>query len=884
MDQEQQQSQLFDPGLVGPDPVFPNVSSAPPSQSCCGSQPKRRCCSTEGGCCSYNQGVKRCCRSERKGCYRSEKRGCCRSERRGCCRLEKRGCCRTEEKVSYNSVEKVSYSSEELVDKTSCGPLNKASCRSLEAASCSSLEAASCSSLEKASCSSLEKASCSSLEKSSCSSLEKTCSSLERVSCKALDKASCRSLEKAQCSSLEKAQCSSLEKAPCRSFEKAPCRSLEKAPCRSLEKAPCRALEKAPCRALEKASCRPFEKTSCSLLERALCSSLEKASCSSSVTVSCSLVGKGLCCSEQKVSYSLDAKACCMAAGKQQQVGHISKEKCWFGFADYNAIPEGILYESTEGSRCEEETEKLCKGPGGTLYKCLDGALCKGPDGTIYRCIGGILCKVSDGYTKKKNADGTPVFPGTDSGFGDEEDTRSTSSDTLSDSDDDQELNWATIPCIVLERIFRSLPCCEMIRVSAVCKRWRSTLYTPSLWYRINLNVVTRKDGNRAYFLTKCIRFAKYVKICWPALISRVRLSGPQAVDLYNKETLKALFLAMRECTNLRVLILKLENPCAFSPDFSQPVQHSLNTVLKMNKFLTSVSFGCNATIIPRNVVEIIPDKARVNELHVARFRPPYSSSNLDVVPLLCANPFVSFSQLRNLKEMTLDWCNVTPGVIQGLSKVSDCSGLNKLNILVSSHSCSFSSHPSMADWQQFALVHSSVRISLAFVQQFRGVCNSLKLIQPSVFMVKVLECAYVDPEEYNKLLLWQQQSLKALVHVGAWDSIELETWSSLWPSVVSCSQLKHLSFVGHYILDDILLFVTSHFRLCSFLMTKPHIMTFAEATPYLLPTSASKYNQFRQELSAVLRQSWNAINHVDLHGFYFAEGKDDSTYVMDSK
>ena len=233
------------------------------------------------------------------------------------------------------------------------------------------------------------------------------------------------------------------------------------------------------------------------------------------------------------------------------------------------------------------------------------------------------------------------------------------------------------------------------------------------------------------------------------------------------------------------------------------------------------------------------------------------------------------------LKELTIDWCNVSPGVIQGFA--CSASSLNKLNIIMSAHNCSPSAHPSESDWDEFARVHVDVRISVTFVRQLCGACDSLELIRPTIHVLKVLECSYIDPDDYTRLLHGQRDSLQALVHVGIWDSIELVTAPALWPPVSACQAIKHLAFIGHFILDEILLFLVSRFDLETLVITRPHVMVFAEASPYLVPTSAGKYHQFKQDMSTILKRPWEATSQVPLEGFYFAEGKDDSVYMTGS-
>ncbi len=455
----------------------------------------------------------------------------------------------------------------------------------------------------------------------------------------------------------------------------------------------------------------------------------------------------------------------------------------------------------------------------------------------------------------------------------------------------DHSRNWANIPAEILEIIYKYLPTSSRKHASCVCHHWRQCLFSHQLWKQIKVELKSRQDSCDLHFIRSFVHLAKVVHIHWP-LPEGTNTRGKGKDAAQKKRQIIYFFRALEDCTRLHELIIRLEHSEAFNKDFAAPIMKSLTVVLPHNPYLTILSFGCNGLIVPVRCMALLHDSSRRNmqQLHVASvdlfeennyfdMEDDHNSTRLSPFSNV---PVSYFSQFHHLTNLSMDWACLSAEVLQGLNaRDSSTVPLNKLSLYVKEHDCYSRGiyHPLDDEWQTFAARNPDVCINLVFVQKVVGACDALGLIKPGISLVKILECTEIDPQEFGKAVIPHKDTIQGLIHVGTWDSIELESGPELWQYVSLFTNIKYLSFIGHFILDTVFLFLVSHFMPTTFVVSKPHVLTLAEATEYLLPLSPSQYRTFRENVSTVLGKPWEALPKVPFEGFYFSEGKDDTLY-----
>ena len=69
--------------------------------------------------------------------------------------------------------------------------------------------------------------------------------------------------------------------------------------------------------------------------------------------------------------------------------------------------------------------------------------------------------------------------------------------------------DWALMPSVLIVEILSYISLTDRLKVSSVCKRWRSCLFHPTLWSRITFDVGLKKREKSKFLSSVCGRFIK---------------------------------------------------------------------------------------------------------------------------------------------------------------------------------------------------------------------------------------------------------------------------------------------------------------------------------------------------------------------------------------
>ncbi len=443
---------------------------------------------------------------------------------------------------------------------------------------------------------------------------------------------------------------------------------------------------------------------------------------------------------------------------------------------------------------------------------------------------------------------------------------------------------WENLPENIVVDILSYLSCKERCRVSAICQSWRQSLYAGQLWriFYIDIDVQSSKSGSKLNFMNRFVKYARHVKIIWTSTKQTANKK-----DIVNGKYIEHFFYRMeKDCEKLKSLKLRFGDRQSHQEDFYGPISQSLEIILCKNPSLGYISFGGHPHFTPNDLNSVL---LRGKVFDLEDLHCDLSRNYRKYKPLL-SETYVM--RLQKLKYLSLNWGEVTAPLIEGL--LNGGALLKQFSIFISpptdrsSHSdfnISMCPHPSEKQWKYLAEKNRELSLHLVFMDD----CPTLDITDAlnyicNVTMFKFVECMYIDQTTawLPPLAFCHRTTLKSLVFVNTKRMIDFDNVNMMIGHGYASPKLEQLTFIGYSIMEEDLAKVVHYFRTSLKLLqvTKKQIFTQSEVTNYCVPTSSSKYNDFKQKIESELEMPWEALSKVPLKPLHYCDGKDDQYYL----
>ncbi|XP_042879198.1 F-box only protein 33-like [Penaeus japonicus] len=392
--------------------------------------------------------------------------------------------------------------------------------------------------------------------------------------------------------------------------------------------------------------------------------------------------------------------------------------------------------------------------------------------------------------------------------------------------------HWNLLPSVILIEILSYLPLSDKISACSTCKAWRSALFHPSFWRKIEL-VFKSSDWSRlersrfvaswgARKLRSCILQLETVNTSCLVEADHVLLKltrNPQVEELILLPTHCHTFVKGHD----RPYYFRHNNnnynknntshsrclPCSRSSyQFIESAQESLQSIITNSRSLRGLSLGCIQDLTDQADI-FLPLLARhqsssLNTLCLASVKyDPDSYALLDITP----DNFTSFT---NLQVLTLDYDYMSDRLLSVLSTPYNAP-LRRLVLHV--HGID-QTHRGTTEymWYRFKQQHPQCSLVMNLMHSYDGVEQlGSGLLHPSMPLThfRAFFCEWINVAALRLMTMWYSETLRHLTIVDALDHSgwgmltegrddDQETPDPLVMLAWKCKNLEHLTLCGY--------------------------------------------------------------------------------------
>ncbi|XP_068249543.1 F-box only protein 33 [Palaemon carinicauda] len=392
--------------------------------------------------------------------------------------------------------------------------------------------------------------------------------------------------------------------------------------------------------------------------------------------------------------------------------------------------------------------------------------------------------------------------------------------------------HWNLLPSVILIEILSYLPLSDRINACTTCKAWRSALFHPSFWRRIELvfkscewNKIERSRFIASWGVRKlrcCVLHLETVNINCLVEADHVllRLSrNPQVEELILLPTHCHTFVKgherpyyLRNNNNNNNKNSTTHSRCVSrsrsSYQFIESAQESLQCIISNSRSLKGLTLGCIQDLTDQSDI-FLPLLAQhqsttISTLGLASVKyDPNSYALLDITP----DNFTSFT---NLQVLTLDYDYMSDRLLSVLSTPYNAP-LRRLVIHV--HGID-QTHRGTTEymWYRFKQQHPQCSLVINLIHSYDGVEQlGSGLLHPSMPLThfRAFFCEWINIAALRLMSNWYAESLRHLTLV---DSLDHSGWGMLTegrdedqgspdPLVMlawKCKNLQHLTLLGY--------------------------------------------------------------------------------------
>ncbi|XP_035913632.1 F-box only protein 33 [Anopheles stephensi] len=364
--------------------------------------------------------------------------------------------------------------------------------------------------------------------------------------------------------------------------------------------------------------------------------------------------------------------------------------------------------------------------------------------------------------------------------------------------------NWGQLPAVAITNVFQHLNHLDRLNASTVCWHWRSVIFQPRFFKRIQFDVAREQNKKNGFFLQKLAHIVSEVKITF------------DSCNLYDVElTTEILYKLSKSARLLDLSILPkyatLATPGRFYSEeewnyilklFVQPLIALLS---RKNPPLRALDLGCSE-ILALHASDFLTCTAKPQYLEKLAFAtvkqdPGHYPLGLIEPPLL--------EKCTSLRVLTIDYDSLCDELLQTLQSLPVLRQL-----IVHVHGID-EEHFGLSEdaWANFRSKNPDVELHLTLVCAYEAVETlHTHILRPSMPLthLKVLFCEKINCEALEYLSRHYKDTLRSLIWV---DSMRIEEYRNIMELVMRteqdplvmmawrCKKLQELIVHG-YVLD----------------------------------------------------------------------------------
>uniref|UniRef100_A0AAG5D519 F-box domain-containing protein n=1 Tax=Anopheles atroparvus TaxID=41427 RepID=A0AAG5D519_ANOAO len=434
--------------------------------------------------------------------------------------------------------------------------------------------------------------------------------------------------------------------------------------------------------------------------------------------------------------------------------------------------------------------------------------------------------------------------------------------------------NWGQLPALVITNVFQHLNHRDRLNASTVCWHWRSAIFQPRFFDRIQFDVAREQNKKNNFFLQKLAHIVSEVKITFDSSnLYDVELTTEILFKLSKSARLLCLSIWPKNATLVTpgICLRKQLRAAAYSEEewnyilklFVQPLKALLS---RTNPPLQALDLGCSE-ILALHASDFLGCSAKPQCLERLCFASVKQDPGHYPLGLIEPNLFEKCSSLRVL---TLDYDIICDELLQTLQLLPLRQLIVHVHGIDEDH-CGLSEEA----WASFRSKNPQTELHLTLVCAYEAVdILHTHILRPSMPLthLKVLFCERINCEALEYLSRHYKDTLRSMIWV---DSMRIEEYRNIMELVLRteqdplvmmawrCKKLEEIIIHG-YVLDPHNLVGVSRLR--------GRELQCLEVSRIDLSIPSVMMGPFIEEISAQLGKKWCPLDAKTLPavlGFY---------------
>lgn len=442
--------------------------------------------------------------------------------------------------------------------------------------------------------------------------------------------------------------------------------------------------------------------------------------------------------------------------------------------------------------------------------------------------------------------------------------------------------NWAVLPSVSLVEIFSYLSHDGKLKASSVCKRWRSCLFHPNLWQKIDFQLHSSKRIQSKFLADRCGHFVREITIKFCSHnITDVRECGRILEIMKSNRNLQKFCLQPSSC--------HLEWPENNSVYIFDRYLDSIEGIIRNSRKLRHFSLGCLEELLEHSstFLSLLTRHSRSLQcLHLASVKEDSEGYRIVELDPKLFHPFTS------LQQLSIDYDHLTNQLLESFT-FNNKAKLEKLIIHVHGVEADHE-RITNSSWHDIRSHCPNLQVTLNLIHSFDGVEALLDILQPSLPLAHFRQffCTHLNTTAMGYFATHYRTTLRS-VHIidGLMDGYPVPYTSAAEedPFVMlswRCSLLTDFTLIGYEISDEDVIAI-SRLRgtgLKTFDIPRCCITTVGETEEEEMWGYPPQINfqAFSDQVSDSLSWTWHPLDDQELPLAVFDAEADAETAYMD--